>query len=179
MPNCQDTHDPLEKNTHDPLEKNDGSFEMVIDEKDAVSINNSEKALLTITYPTIREALPKHLEEISKKILEKVKAKKIEIVKGGYKVDGEVGRFHFSTHRVDGDNGNYSTAVDFFPRLKGKERYRTMGFKHLAMILGDVDNTYRKTTDGCTPHITSGTLENVALRSKTRILPSDSSRSKI
>ena len=58
-----------------------------------------------------------------------------------------MGRFHFSTHRVDGDNGNYSTAVDFFPRLKGKERYRTVGFKNLAMILGDVDNTYRKTTD--------------------------------
>lgn len=48
-------------------EKDDGSFEMIIDEKDAISIDNSERALLSTAYPSIRKALAKHLEEVSKK----------------------------------------------------------------------------------------------------------------
>jgi hypothetical protein len=62
---------------HGPLEQNDGSFEMVIDGKEAVSIDKSEKALLSTAYPSIREALSKHLENISKKkSLKKPKRKK-------------------------------------------------------------------------------------------------------
>ncbi len=52
---------------HEPQEQDDGSFTMIIDEKEAVSIDNSEKALLSTAYPTIRQALSKHLEDISKK----------------------------------------------------------------------------------------------------------------
>lgn len=55
------------QNAHEPQEQNDGSFTMIIDEKDAVSIDNSEKALLETAYPTIRHALSKHLEQVSKK----------------------------------------------------------------------------------------------------------------
>ena len=55
------------QNEHGPQEQNDGSFTMIIDEKDAVSIDNSEKALLSTAYPTIRNALSKHLENVSKK----------------------------------------------------------------------------------------------------------------
>jgi len=52
---------------HGPQEQNDGSFTMIIDQKDAESIDNSEKALLETAYPTIRKALSKHLENVSKK----------------------------------------------------------------------------------------------------------------
>ena len=55
------------QNEHVPQEQHDGSFTMIIDEKEAVSIDNSEKALLSTAYPTIRQALSKHLEDISKK----------------------------------------------------------------------------------------------------------------
>ena len=55
------------KNGHGPQEQDDGSFTMIIDQKDAESIDNSEKALLETAYPTIRNALSKHLENISKK----------------------------------------------------------------------------------------------------------------
>lgn len=55
------------QNEHGPQEQNDDSFTMIIDEKDAGSIDNSEKALLSTAYPTIRKALSKHLENISKK----------------------------------------------------------------------------------------------------------------
>jgi hypothetical protein len=55
------------QNEHDPQEQNDGSFTMIIDEKDAVSIDHSEKALLETAYPTIRSALSKNLENVSKK----------------------------------------------------------------------------------------------------------------
>ncbi len=66
-----------EQDLHSPLEQNDGSFEMIIEGKDAISIDNSEKALLTTAYPTIRSALSKHLEKMSKKKrLKKPKCKK-------------------------------------------------------------------------------------------------------
>ena len=55
------------QNAHEPQEENDGSFTMIIDEKDALSIDHSEKALLETAYPTIRKALSKHLENVSKK----------------------------------------------------------------------------------------------------------------
>lgn len=52
---------------HDPKKGDDGSFTMTIGEKDAISIDNCEKAVLLTAYPTIRDAISKHLSEISKK----------------------------------------------------------------------------------------------------------------
>jgi len=61
-------------------------------------------------------------------------------------VDGEVGRFEFATHSVlHGDALKYNTAIDLFAELKGKEFYRTIGFKEIAMIYGDTEKSYRKT----------------------------------
>ena len=58
-------------------EQNDGSFTMTINEKDAISIDNSERALLSTAYPAIRKALADHLESVSKKkLLKKPKSKK-------------------------------------------------------------------------------------------------------
>ena len=65
----------------------------------------------------------------------------------GYKVDGEVGRFYFTTHRLGKGCGVYNTALDVFPALKPKEWYRTVGFKEIAMIQGDIESSYRKTTE--------------------------------
>lgn len=45
----------------------DGCFAMTINENDAISIDNCEKALLETAYPTIRDAISKHLSEVSKK----------------------------------------------------------------------------------------------------------------
>ena len=63
-------------------------------------------------------------------------------------MDGEVGRFEFATHRVlHGDGLKYNTAMDLFAELKGKEFYRTIGFKEIAMIYGDTEKSYRKTAE--------------------------------
>ena len=40
----------------------------------------------------------------------------------------------------------YNTACDLFGSLKGKEFYRTIGFKELVLIYGDTESSYRKTT---------------------------------
>jgi len=63
-------------------------------------------------------------------------------------VDGEVGRFEFATHSIlNGDGLKYNTAMDLFAELKGKEYYRTIGFKEIAMIYGDTEKSYRKTAE--------------------------------
>jgi len=65
-----------EAKKHDPSKHEDGSFTMTISEQDAVSIDNCEKAVLRTAYPTIREAISKHLSEISKKKLLKEQGQK-------------------------------------------------------------------------------------------------------
>ncbi len=52
---------------HDPIKGEDGSFTMTISEQDAISIDNCERAVLRTAYPTIRDAVSRHLSEISKK----------------------------------------------------------------------------------------------------------------
>jgi hypothetical protein len=47
--------------------EDDGHFSMVIEEKDAISIDNCEKSILLTAYPTIRDAISSHLSEVSKK----------------------------------------------------------------------------------------------------------------
>lgn len=41
----------------------------------------------------------------------------------------------------------YNSAADLFPRLIGKQWYTTSGFKEIAIIHGDVEESYRKTAE--------------------------------
>ena len=52
---------------HDPLKEKDGCFSMTISERDAISIDHCERAVLMAAHPTIRDAISRHLSEISKK----------------------------------------------------------------------------------------------------------------
>jgi len=45
----------------------------------------------------------------------------------------------------DGQN-QYNTGREVFAELKGREFYRTTGFKEIAIIYGDTEKSYRKTT---------------------------------
>ena len=44
----------------------DGSFRMVISRESGRSIDECERALLAVNYPAIREALSRHLSEVSR-----------------------------------------------------------------------------------------------------------------
>ena len=56
-----------EVENHDLKKNNDGSFSIVIGERDATSIDMCEKSVLQTAYPTIREAVSNHLSQVSKK----------------------------------------------------------------------------------------------------------------
>lgn len=60
-----------EKNGKAAEPQDDGNFSMIINERDAISIDNSERALLETAYPAIRKALAEHLENVSKKKVSK------------------------------------------------------------------------------------------------------------
>jgi hypothetical protein len=66
-----------------------------------------------------------------------------------YRVDGEVGRFTFTTHGI-GKIGNrelhHLTGREFFPPLQARQWYQTRGFKELALVHGVVEGSYRKTS---------------------------------
>jgi hypothetical protein len=53
----------------DLTKQEDGSFSMIISEQDAISIDRVESSVLQTAYPTMREAVSKHLAQISKKSL--------------------------------------------------------------------------------------------------------------
>jgi len=53
--------------TSTPQMQEDGSFQITISERDAMSIDHSEQALLRTAYPALRAALSTHLSVMSKK----------------------------------------------------------------------------------------------------------------
>ena len=58
-----------EKKEHGPKIQPNEAFSMTINEKDAVSIDNCEKAVLETLNPAIRESVSRHLSDVSKKKL--------------------------------------------------------------------------------------------------------------
>ncbi len=51
----------------EPLETGAGEFELVLDESQALSIDECEQAVLRANYPAVRAALAQHLTAMSKK----------------------------------------------------------------------------------------------------------------
>lgn len=132
------------------VKEKDGGFNMTISGQDAMSIDRCEQSVLVVAYPTIRDAISHHLSAISKKeAVEQAKGREVVANAHPYKVDGEVGRFEFVTHRVleDSIGVEYDTSKNLFSELTGKEFYRTTGFKEIAMIYGDTEQSYRKTAE--------------------------------
>jgi hypothetical protein len=123
-------------------------FSMVINRNDAESIDKIEKAALKLTFPAIRDAVSKHLSDVSLQnaIENKQENEFIQINENPYRIDGEIGRFSFNTHSVyDKSNKNkYNTAKDFFQPKKGNEYYKTIGFKEIAIVDGVTQSSYRK-----------------------------------
>jgi hypothetical protein len=64
-----------------------------------------------------------------------------------YRVDGGVGRYEFTSHRVGGPEGRFNAAVDLFARLKAKGVYRTRWFRRNGLFAGCTDLSYRKTLE--------------------------------
>jgi hypothetical protein len=52
--------------TPDATPSDDGSFRSVIGRESGQSIDQCEQALLAVNYPAMREALSRHLSEVSK-----------------------------------------------------------------------------------------------------------------
>lgn len=108
-----------------------------------------------------------------KKSLDVTVNKDIKIEEKYFRVDGEAGRFTFKIYSSKNPDDN------LFPALKGKEFYKTIGFKELAYYQGSCDKSYRKTTEllnrvryqeeGGTPYrtVNSGvTQEAIAINKK-------------
>jgi hypothetical protein len=53
--------------THEVCQRADGSFEMLLSDADATSIDKSEQAILRTCWPAMRNALSQHLNALSKK----------------------------------------------------------------------------------------------------------------
>ena len=76
---------------------------MTISEQDAISIDKCESSILRTAYPTIRDAISKHLTEISKKSRKKNSEEEVIANPHPYQVDVEVGRFIFTSESLYGE----------------------------------------------------------------------------
>jgi hypothetical protein len=52
--------------TPEAMPSNDGGFRIVVNRESGQSIDQCEQALLAVNYPAIREALSRHLSEVSR-----------------------------------------------------------------------------------------------------------------
>ena len=134
--------------TPDARPSDDGSFRIVIGRESGQSINQCERALLAVNYPAIREALSRHLSEVSKQEAEAYRPGVLKKNTHPYPVDGEIGRFSFETYsRVNlYDEVLYNTSREFFSPLQGEEKYQTEGFKEIALMYGTTEESFRKTS---------------------------------
>ncbi len=142
------TECPEEVEINSVVKNSDGSLSMAIDLNDAINIDKCENAVLQVVYPSIRSTLTDHLSEVSEKMAIEQAGKTKEVIANvtPYRVDGEVGRLTFTTHSVVADGKiYYNTASDVFKPLIGKGYYRTVGFKEIAIIYGDTEQSFRKT----------------------------------
>lgn len=131
----------------DPVKHTDGGFTISISEADAINIDKCEHSALKTAFPAIRNAVSNHLTNMSKK--KACENGEFEVIENPtpYRVDGEIGRFTFITHSVlDNKQIQYNTADSVFKNLHGKEYYRTIGFKEIALLNGDTEKSFRKTT---------------------------------
>jgi hypothetical protein len=127
----------------------DGRFQCVITNDEATSIDACERAALQLTYPALRQMLASHFSAVS---LTAAQARPESGVvcedPHPYRVDGEVGRFTFSTHSLQQETTSvYETAREVFPPLGSTERYQTEGYKELAIITGVTGRSYRPATE--------------------------------
>ena len=120
--------------TPHPCIQDDGSVHFTITEQDAVKIDTCEHALLQATYPALRQVLSTHLSTISQqKATEAVSEGQLVANPVPYQVDGEVGRFVFTTHHIHQDELIvYDTAQKDFPPRGASEWYKTTGFQEVA-----------------------------------------------
>ncbi len=103
----------------DPIKHDNGAFSMTISEQDAISIDRCESAVLETAYPAIREAVSRHSAEMSKKKACEKSCNEERVMANphSYKVDGEIGRFDFTTHSIfSGGDDQYNTGTDVFKR---------------------------------------------------------------
>jgi len=98
----------------------------------------------------MKNSVPAYLEQVSKK-----KTEDMQEVYGGeiiqnereYKVDSEIGRFAFNTHRLINEDGiKFNTSKDIFKAQRNLEWYETEGFYELAFSLVR-DESYRKSAE--------------------------------
>lgn len=62
-------------------------------------------------------------------------------------MDGAAGRYKFDTHYAYDINGHrFDSSKLVFSPLNPKQFYLTTGFKELAMIIGDTEESFRKTS---------------------------------
>jgi len=123
------------------------NMENLLPEQDACSIDAVEQAMLSINRQAIKEAVAKHLETVSKNKAQSIRDENGGIIEENvqvYRVDGEIGRITFKTHRVR-LNGKvvFDTSKHIFRILGGTEWYRTEGFNEIAFGLA-IDMSLRK-----------------------------------
>jgi hypothetical protein len=65
-----------------------------------------------------------------------------------YRVDGEIGRFRFTTYRLEVEGEvSFDSGRELFPALKGEQWYLSLGFKEIGLFYGTTRRPYRETAE--------------------------------
>ena len=125
------------------LKEGKGIYTQVVSQEIGESINGCEGIMMGLMYEALRETLANHLSETSKEVAERQKEEEEEIIKKAYRVDSEVGRIEFDAYYIE----RGGVFIGMMPALKGKEWYKTQGYKEIGLVHGTTEKSYKKSSD--------------------------------
>ena len=119
-----------------------GVYEQVLSQEMGENIDGCEEKFMPLMYAAMRESLGCHWSQSSKKVAEGLQGEGESLVEKEYRVDSEMGRIEFRTYYVESPEG----LQGMLPPLKGKDRYKTQGYKEIGLVHGTTEKSYNKSS---------------------------------
>lgn len=119
-----------------------GVYEQVVSQEMGESIDGCEEQLMPLMYAAMRASLGSHWSESSKRVAEALQVEGESLVEKEYRVDSEMGRIEFTAYFVEKPEG----LQGMLPPLKGKDRYKSQGYKEIGLVHGTTEKSYHKSS---------------------------------
>ena len=119
-----------------------GVYEQIVSQEIGESIDGCEGQFMPLVYEAMRGSMAEHWSRSSKKVAEALQEEGESLVEKAYRVDSEMGRIEFTAYYVEGSAGEKG----MLPPLKGKDRYKSCGYKEIGLVHGAVEKSYKKSS---------------------------------
>ncbi|MEZ4706727.1 MAG: hypothetical protein R3A44_05960 [Caldilineaceae bacterium] len=119
-----------------------GVYEQVVSQEMGESIDGCEEQLIPLMYAAMRASLASHWSQSSQRAAEALQGEDESVVAKAYRVDSKMGRIEFTAYFVESATG----LQGMLPPLKGKDRYKSQGYKEIGLVYRTTEKSYKKSS---------------------------------